>query len=110
MENDKNRFVGHVICLADDLLIDPSADQMSRPEKGLHLPGPVVTEADDRAAAVVAETASGVIVRYILHPDVAVPRPKTDRLLERMAKGLARELPAHGMSVQKKTRRTGGVG
>lgn len=100
MEAEKNRFVGHVICLADDLLIDPSADQMNRPTKGLHIPGPVLTAAYD-GAVIVAETDSGAIVRYVLHPDVAVPRPKSDRMLERMAQRLANSLQAHEASTKK---------
>lgn len=91
MDIEKNRFVGHVVCIAGDVLIDPSADQMSRPEKGLELPLPLVADVGE-GAVVVAEVSTGAVIRYVLHPEVGIPRPKADRLLERMARQRAQVL------------------
>lgn len=92
-EDEKNRFVGHVVCLVDGRLIDPSADQMNRPEKGLILDEPVITRLDDEEPNMAyTQTPHGVSVRYTLHPDVPVPKPRSDRILERTARRLAKEL------------------
>lgn len=89
-EPEKNRFVGHVVCLAHGYLIDPSVDQMHRPEKGLLLPEPVLGPADE-GRVVIVQAPSGALVKYELYPNVPVPKPKTDRVLERLAKGLAQK-------------------
>lgn len=95
MEDEKNRFVGHVVCLVDGRLIDPSADQMNRPAKGLILDEPVIARLDDEEPNMAYTlTPHGVSVRYTLHPDVPVPKPKSDRILERIARRLAKELQA----------------
>ena len=90
MEVAKNRFVGHVVCLAAGHLIDPSVDQMSRPGRGLTLDEPLVCEYGE-GLIVVGCHPKGALVRYVLHPDVPAPKPKTDKILERLAKGLAQK-------------------
>jgi hypothetical protein len=85
-----NRFVGHVVCVAGRYLIDVSADQMSRPEQQLVLDEPLITEYEGTPIAV-GMTAQGAAVRYEMYPEVQVPTPKTDRILERLAKRLAAE-------------------
>lgn len=90
VEVEKNRFVGHVVCLAEGHLVDPSVDQLSRPLKGLHIDEPLVADYDGRRV-VVGFNRRGSVVKYVLHPDVPVPAPRTDRKLERMAIALARE-------------------
>jgi len=89
-EPDKNRFVGHVVCLTEDVLIDPSVDQMNRPAKGLILDEPLVCPFDGELT-VVGINHHGSVVKYRLHPNVAIPVPKTNKILERRAKGLADE-------------------
>lgn len=89
-EPDKNRFVGHVVCLTEDALIDPSVDQMNRPAKGLILDEPLVCPFDGELT-VVSINHHGSVVKYRLHPDVAIPVPKTNKILERLAKGLAED-------------------
>jgi hypothetical protein len=92
-----NRFVGHVVCQAESYLIDPTADQMSRPERDMPLPGPVLVElCGEMKAKQVAwtETAAGVLIKYILYPDVDVPAPKSSKIIERLARGVAREFGA----------------
>jgi hypothetical protein len=97
MDIAKNRFVGHVICLAEDHLIDPTADQMSRPERQMPLPGPVLIKlADEMKTAKVAwtETADNVLLKYVLYPDVKAPAPMREKIIDRLALGIAREFGA----------------
>ncbi|MBC8738546.1 hypothetical protein F6X40_17440 [Paraburkholderia sp. UCT31] len=89
-ELDKNRFVGHVVCLTERHLIDPSVDQMSRPAKGLFLDSPLIASYEGKAI-VVGFGQRGAIVRYVLHLNVAPPAPRTDKKLERAARSLAQE-------------------
>lgn len=91
IDNERNRFVGHLVCVADNVLVDASADQMSRPTKGMPITGPVLTRIKT-GNVVIAETHDGVVVRYELHPEVAVPMPKSDRRLDRRAKALAAQI------------------
>lgn len=96
MESDLNRFVGHVVCVLEGdgvfALVDPSADQMSRPDRDLVIDKPIVVWPCENRDTVVTALRSGVVVRYDLHHDVAVPEPVTNRKLERYARGLARKL------------------
>lgn len=92
-----NRFVGHVVCQAENYLIDPTADQMSRPDRDMPLPGPILVElCGEMKSKQVAwtETAAGVLLKYILYPDIVVPAPKRSKIIERLALGVAREFGA----------------
>lgn len=92
-----NRFVGHVVCQTENYLIDPTADQMSRPEHDMPLPGPVLVElCGEMKAKQMAwtETADGVLLKYVLYPDVGVPATKRSKIIERLALGVAREFGA----------------
>lgn len=90
MELEKNRFVGHVVCLTDTHLIDPSVDQLNRPDKQLFLEHPLIAPYEG-GAIVVGFGGQGTVVRYVLHATVPVPAPRTDKKLERTAKTLALE-------------------
>lgn len=95
VEEAKNRFVGHVVCLADDYLVDPSVDQMSRPKWEMPLPEPVLFQLDQRMLAAQVgwtETKHGVLLKYVLHPDVPAPRAKRREIIERLARGVARAM------------------
>lgn len=95
LDRKGNRFVGHVVCLAGDRLVDPSADQMSRPGKGLVIDAPIVARVgakEGNDVEVITRVPSGAVVRYTLYPDIPPPEPKTNRILERTAKRLASEL------------------
>lgn len=97
LDVDNNRFVGHVVCMAGGHLVDPSVDQMSRPEWNMPLPEPVLIALDDAmlsANVAWTETSRGVLLRYILHPDVPVPRAKWGKIIERLARGVVREFGA----------------
>jgi len=99
VDEKNNRFVGHVVCMAEDHLVDPSVDQMSRPEWSMPLPEPVLFKLDERmkkARVAVTETSQGVLLKYILYPDVQVPRAKSSKIVERLARGLAREFGYQG--------------
>jgi hypothetical protein len=91
-ELDKNRFVGHVVCMTEDHLIDPSVDQLSRPERGMILDRPLIA-CYKGENIVVGFGQQGTVVRYVLHPSVPVPTPRTDKKLERSARTLAQEWP-----------------
>lgn len=93
----KNRFVGHVVCLVNGHLVDPSADQMSRPQWEMPITEPLVCTISDetREAGVLwTENAQGVLLKYILYPDIAVPAARQGKILERLAIGIAREMGA----------------
>lgn len=93
----KNRFVGHVVCLIEDHLIDPSADQMSRPKWEMPITAPVVCHLSARSkeeGVAWAQTPQGVLLKYVLYPDVTVPLAKQSKILERLAAGIAREMRA----------------
>lgn len=96
MQPEENRYVGHVLCWLPNEphpgLVDPSADQMSRPHRGLAITEPVVTWPCLERDVVFARARNGVVVRYVLHWDVAPPLPKTQRYLDRRAAGLARHI------------------
>ena len=95
LEPEKNRFVGHVVCLPDNsCLADPSADQMHRPERGLLVPYPVVCRISSEHDRVITRNPEGTVLVYQLHRTVPVPRPRTDKILERMARTLAKSLSA----------------
>jgi hypothetical protein len=85
-----NRYVGHVVCLTDTHLIDVSVDQMNRPAKQLVLDEPLVVPYEGQRI-VVGFNRHNSIVKYTLHPDVPVPMPRTDKILERMAKAVAQD-------------------
>jgi len=90
-----NRFVGHVVCIIEDHLVDPTADQMSRPDRDMPMPEPVLCRMDDamRANQVAwTETPHGVLLKYLLYPDVTVPPTKWGKVIERMALQVVREL------------------
>jgi hypothetical protein len=89
-ELGKNRFVGHVVCLTEDHLIDPSVDQLSRPDRGLVLDRPLIARYEGKTI-VVGFGQQGTVVRYVLHPTVPVPAPRTNKKLERTARTLAQE-------------------
>lgn len=94
MDEANNRFVGHVVCLAGDHLVDASADQMSRPKWDMPIPTPVLFELDERmrsAQVALTQTSHGVLLKYIFYPDVAVPRAKWGKIIERLARGVVRE-------------------
>lgn len=89
-----NRFVGHVVCLVDDYLIDPTVDQMSRPAWDMPLPYAVLCPMDEPMKAnnvAWMETDHGVLLKYVIHPDVKAPPAKSGKIIERLAIGLARE-------------------
>lgn len=93
-EPQKNRFVGHVTCIAGDTLVDGSADQMSRPEKGLIVPRVLSTTVElplAKGGKTLLVTTSGAVIQYIFHPEVTVPMPRTDKALDRIARTLAKE-------------------
>ena len=95
VDDVNNRFVGHVVCLADDHLVDPSVDQMSRPERDMPLADPVLFRLDDKMVAAQVgwtETQHGVLLKYVLHPDVPAPRAKRWKIIERLARAVVREL------------------
>ena len=99
VDDANNRFVGHVVCIAGDHLVDASVDQMSRPEWNMPIPEPVLFRMDDRmksAQVAITETAHGVLLKYVFHPDVVVPRAKSSKIVERLARGLAREFGYKG--------------
>jgi hypothetical protein len=92
-----NRFVGHVVCLVDDYLVDPTADQMSRPEHDMPIPGPVLVKLSGpmkTKQVAWTETIDGVLLKYILYPDLSAPPPKREKILDRLAQGIAREFGA----------------
>lgn len=74
-----NRFVGHVVCIAENHLIDASADQVSRPAKGLVVSQPVVGRltGETPTGPHWFETKEGSLLGYWLHPDVVPPQPVT---------------------------------
>lgn len=93
----KNRFVGHVVCMVDGHLIDPSADQMSRPKREMPITEPVVCRMSARSkeeGVAWAETPHGVLLKYVLYPDLEVPLARQSKIIERLAVGIARELHA----------------
>lgn len=97
MDTANNRFVGHVVCMVEDHLVDPTVDQMSRPEHDMSLQAPFMIRLDDemRTKQVAwAETADGVLIKYVLHPKVAPPAPVRERIIERLALSVAREFGA----------------
>lgn len=85
---EKNRYVGHVVCLTDTYLIDVSVDQMNRPARQLVLDEPLVAPYEGQLV-VMGFNRHNTIVKYVLHPDVPAPNPRTDKILERMAKAVA---------------------
>lgn len=85
---EKNRYVGHVVCLTDTHLVDVSVDQMNRPAKQLVLDEPLVVPYEGQLI-VVGFNRHNTIVKYVLHPDVPAPEPRTNKILERMAKTVA---------------------
>ena len=89
----RNRFIGHVVCVIDDgrqqWLVDPSADQMNRPERGLTIGEPIVARIPPAAASSMLVNPDGVRVRYELFPQVRAPMPRTALWLDRAAKELA---------------------
>jgi hypothetical protein len=99
IDETTNRFVGHVVCVAEDHLIDPTVDQMSRPQWDMPLTEPALFKLDDRAKSTqvaVTRTAHGVVLKYELFPDVPVPPAKSSKIVERLARGLAREFGYRG--------------
>lgn len=91
---EKNRYVGHVICLVETskgtAFVDPSADQMSRPQHDLTIAEPIVIWPCPDANLISVKNSRGVLVRYTLHSEVAPPEVKSaTRILERAAKKLA---------------------
>lgn len=99
LDDANNRFVGHVVCLAETHLIDPSVDQMSRPAWEMPISAPVLFKLDERmksAGVAVTETSHGVLLKYVLHPDVTVPSAKSSKIVERLARSLAREFGYRG--------------
>jgi hypothetical protein len=89
-----NRFVGHVACLVENHLVDASVDQMSRPERDMPIKAPVLCRLTDEMVTngvAIAETSHGVLIKYVMHPDVAAPSAKRGRIIERMAQGLLQE-------------------
>lgn len=99
IDDANNRFVGHVVCMAEDHLVDPSVDQMSRPEWSMPIPEPVLFKLDARmkqAQVAITETSRGVLLKYVLYPEVAVPPAKSSKIVERLARGLAREFGYRG--------------
>lgn len=93
----QNRFVGHVVCMVGDHLIDPSVDQMSRPKWEMPITEPVVClmSARSKEAGVAwAETPLGVLLKYVLYPDLEVPMARQSKILERLAVGIARDMGA----------------
>lgn len=95
VDDANNRFVGHVVCLAGDHLVDPSVDQLSRPQWDMPIPSPVLFELDERmktAQVAVTQTSHGVLLKYIFYPDVVAPRAKWGKIIERLARGVVRDL------------------
>jgi len=95
MDTENNRFVGHVVCVVEDYLVDPSVDQLSRPEWEMALPNPVMvrmSSAMKEAEVAWLETTSGVLLKYLIHPEVTVPRAKRAKIIERLAQGVVREM------------------
>lgn len=92
-DGPNNRYVGHVVCIAANHLIDASADQMSRPQKELHLTGPVIGPLQEESDTNQHwfESPEGVVLSYWLHPSVPPPKPVTDKILKRLARPLADE-------------------
>jgi hypothetical protein len=94
-----NRFVGHVVCVAEDHLIDPTVDQLSRPEWDMPLTEPALFKLDERAKSTqvaVTRTAHGVVLKYVFFPDVPAPPAKSSKIVERLARGVAREFGYRG--------------
>lgn len=94
LDTANNRFVGHVVCLSGTILIDPSIDQLNRPAHDLILESPIVMELDADMLAEqvgVGETPSGILLKYVLHPDVVVPEVKMGKVVERLAQGVVRD-------------------
>lgn len=96
LDKTNNRFVGHVVCLAGERhLVDPSADQMARPERGLLIEdpviGPVASDFGPKKPQWLRNK-EGVVLGYWLHPAVAPPKPTTDKILKRLARQLAQEV------------------
>lgn len=94
VDRQRNRFVGHVICLIDDHLVDANSDQLSRPKQGMPIQSPIVFKLEE---AQLSKNVVGIIlpndmeVEYRLHPDIPVPNTKYNKLIERLAKNLAAE-------------------
>jgi hypothetical protein len=94
---ESNRFVGHVVCCVEDHLVDPSIDQMSRPNWEMPITETLICpiSATSREAGVIwTETKKGVLVKYVLYPDIEVPPARQGKILERLAVGIAKELSA----------------
>jgi hypothetical protein len=87
-DKSKNRYVGHVVCIAEGYIIDPSADQMNRPLKNLHISDPVIGLLDETDVCELVNE-NGCVIAYRLHPLVTPPFPKSNRKLDREAKKIA---------------------
>lgn len=95
LDDANNRYVGHVVCIAGDHLIDASADQLSRPQWDLNIPNPVIGPIPGEGGpqkALWFSNAEGVLLGYWFHPEVPLPKPVTDKKLKRLARQLALEL------------------
>lgn len=88
-----NRYVGHVVCVADDHLIDASADQMSRPQWEMPIADPVIgpLQPGQNPNQYWFENAAGTVLSYWFHMEVPPPKPVTDKILKRAARQLAQE-------------------
>lgn len=90
-----NRFIGHVVCIVENHLVDPSVDQMSRPERDMPIKAPVICRLTDEMLAkgvALVKTPHGVLIKYVMHPDVAVPSAKRGKIIDRMAQSVLQEI------------------
>lgn len=75
LHNDPKGWDGHMVAVASDALVDPSADQFSRPEKNMPI-GPFATQCPpgwgkpgDTTPLVLRSGSSGAVLRYLPMPN-----------------------------------------
>lgn len=93
---ERNRFVGHVInrvrLPSGVAYLDASIDQISRPEKDMAIDGPMVTLGIQDADGFLVRDQGGVVLKYWLFSGIAVPDPKSERMLGRQARSVSARL------------------